>query len=86
MATRYERALTSWKRKAVRHGRKLGVCDGDIWDADDPYDLATVARDAFNKGTTAAAFIEEIFADDIASHAHDKLMEAETLEAETEDT
>lgn len=82
MATRYERAFTNWKRKALRHGKKIEACDGDIWDDDDPYDLAVVAKEAFDKGTAATAFIEEIFAEDIASHAHDRMMEKEALEAE----
>lgn len=85
MATKAEKAFASWKKKAVRHGKKIGACDSDIWDDDDPYDLAVVAKDAFDKGTTPAAFIEEIFADDIASRANDRLMEEEALEAEYEE-
>lgn len=73
-----------WKTAVVQVSKRLG-CPDDLWGKDDPYELAEIAKPAFKAGQSARAFVEEMFADDIASRAHDAAMEAEALESEDSD-
>jgi hypothetical protein len=73
-----------WKNRAQQHATGLGLPD-DIWATDDPYDLLTVALEAYAKEQSPTAFIEEIFADDIASREHDEEMRRQAEERATEE-
>lgn len=80
-ATRF----AEWKAAAQAHADELGVVDKDkLWEDSDPYSLKEVAEEAFSKGTDPKTFIEEIFADDLASAEHDEQQAAEALEFDEE--
>jgi hypothetical protein len=68
-----------WQAQAKKHAEEL-LSLGDIWDDADPYDLFEAARAAFDDELTPEEFVEEVFADDLATRAHDALMEKEALE------
>lgn len=55
-----------WKNSVrAKLERDLGL--GDVWDADDPYDLAEYWPGAFAAGQSPRAFVEEAFYEDYAS-------------------
>ena len=61
-------AFTAWKERAADHAKDdevLGL--SDILADDDPYDIADAMTAAFAKGQSPEAFVEETFAEDIAS-------------------
>lgn len=70
---RYRSSCSTWAIRLV------GI--DDILDADDPYELAVVMKDAFDQGVSAQSFIRDIFADDLASALNDSIMAAEAEEA-----
>lgn len=72
-------SFSHWKSSAQAHAKKVG-CPDDLWAEDDPYDLLETARVAYARGQSASDFVEEMFADDIASRAHDALMAADAQE------
>lgn len=75
-----ESKFAEWKAAAQKHADDLKVVDGDqLWGDDDPYSLKEEASAAFEKGTDPKAFIEDIFADDLASKEHDEQQAAEAL-------
>jgi hypothetical protein len=53
-----------------------------IWGDDDPYDLCEAAAAAFAAGQEPGAFIREMFADELASCEHDRLVGQEADEVE----
>jgi hypothetical protein len=57
--------MTPWKKKARRAAIEL-LALRDIWDEDDPYDLAEAARVAIAAGQSPEAFVREQFAEDLA--------------------
>lgn len=69
---RYRSSCATWAIRLV------GI--DDILDADDPYELAVVMKDAFDQGVPAQAFIRDIFAEDLASTMNDSIMAAEAEE------
>lgn len=73
----------TWKKQCLKYANDLlGL--GDLFDHDDPYDLRNLVDQAFHSGTTAKAFIEEAFAEDIARKEHDSQQRAEAAESEYE--
>lgn len=66
-----------WKAACAIYAESVGVGGPDLWADDDPYELAECGEAAFNDGDTPQAFIDDIFADDLASREHDDLMEQE---------
>ncbi len=60
--------------------RLLGF--GDLFTDKDLYDLREAAEDSYKAGTSPEGFVNEMFADDLASREHDSQMEAESLEEE----
>lgn len=70
------------KRAAKYTEEHLGF--GDLWEEDDPYDLAEAADEAYNKGVYPELFIRMIFADDFARNEYDDQLFAESLEHEDE--
>jgi hypothetical protein len=74
-------AFYDWQKKASHWASEL-VGIGEIWSTDDPYDLTEAAAAAFTAEQTPRAFIEEMFADDIASAAHDHQQTTEALAGE----
>ena len=56
---------------------------GDLWAADDPYDLAAVAKDAFEAHPSPRAFFLDMFSEDLA-RADDDEAQAADGEAEAE--
>lgn len=80
MKTKTQHAkFSDWQTSAEKHAISVG-CPDDLWAEDDPYDLLEAARVAYAEGRSAVDFINEIFADDIASRKHDELMVAEAEE------
>ncbi len=73
-----------WQERAQVHSLTVDGPD-DLWAEDDPYDLREAAKSAHARGQTPEAFVEEIFADDIASRENDRLMAAEAEEYEEEE-
>lgn len=71
--------FSKWKESAQKVATSLGL-PGDLWDKADSYDLIEAARCAFAKEQTPREFIEEMFADDLASMEHDNLLFNESLE------
>jgi len=69
-ASSREQQFERWKAEAQDIATELAGID-DIWAKDDPYDLGMAAASAFDSGRSARVFIEEVFADDIASRQYD---------------
>jgi hypothetical protein len=60
--------LKAWKKQVARLASDLAGVD-DILAEDDPYDLAEVMQDSYDEDLTPEDFVQEHFADDIASRA-----------------
>jgi len=73
-----------WKKEAEAEAENI-LCTGDLFDADDPYDLQAEAKAWFDSGGSPKAFIREMFAEDIASQEHDAQMVAKYSDSENED-
>jgi hypothetical protein len=73
-------SFEDWKAIAAKHAEQL-VNIADMWDADDPYNLAEVAIEAYDVHQSPRAFVEEQFADDIARFAYDAKLAQEAIEA-----
>lgn len=71
----------AWKN-AVRDilDRTLGL--GDVWNEDDPYDLAECWPAAFAAGQSPRAFVEEAFAEDYADREYNDYLAAEAAASE----
>lgn len=73
-----ECALRVWKQEASAAAVELVALD--ILCDDDPYELNEGMGHAFKAGQSPRAFIEQAFADDIASAKHDATQMAEAFE------
>ena len=71
-----------WKKECALYAERIGVAGPDIWAEDDPYDLADAPLDAFNDDLSPKEFIDEVFAEDIASREHDDIMDEDALDHE----
>lgn len=72
----HQRPEPEWLLACAQHAEELlGI--GDLMAADDPYDALDFLKDAYAVGSTPQKAVEELFADDLASMAHDELMRAE---------
>ena len=77
-------SFPAWKLACSAHAMKL-LSLSDLWTEDDPYDLADAAQAAFDSHQSPRAFIEEMFAEDIARQEYDAQLAAEALEQEDEE-
>jgi hypothetical protein len=73
-----------WKAACNAHAADVLPGLGDMWAEDDPYDLTETARDAFDAGQTAEAFVEDAFAEDLDRQKYDNDLAAEAIEHEAE--
>ena len=70
-----------WKVKAEAVAIDLlGL--NDLFTEKDLYDLREAAEASYKDGVSPQGFVEEMFADDLASRENDSQMEAESLEEE----
>lgn len=70
-----------WRAAAQKHADDLEVVNGDnLWDDADSYDLQKAGKKAFEKGEDPRAFVERIFAEDLARREHEEQQYAESLE------
>lgn len=70
-----------WKKAAAVEAEKI-CCAGDLFAADDPYEVIELAKEAFDKWQSPTAFAREIFEEDLMQAEHDDQMAAEALEWE----
>lgn len=59
-----------WQKQVIACARELVDID-DLFADDDPYDIAALSRDAFDKGQSPEDFVREAFEEDIAGKAYD---------------
>ena len=74
-------AFNLWKNRTQKYASGEGL-SVDLWAADDPYNLAVVAREAFERGSSPRTFVLEIFADDLAAREGDEASFNESLTGE----
>ena len=63
-------AFAEWKAAAQAHANDLGL-PPELWTEADDYDLADTARPAFDRGDDPKAYVEEVFAEDLARMEND---------------
>jgi hypothetical protein len=71
-----------WKKAATTHIGTLLVGLGEVFDKRDSYDLKEAAKAAYKAGRSPGDFIEDMFAEDLASQENDRLLYEESLEQE----
>jgi hypothetical protein len=76
---RHSLAFADWKLRCVKHSRRL-LSIADLWDADDPYDLAETAVAAFATQVPPRAFVESAFAEDLARNEYDSQQASQAIE------
>jgi hypothetical protein len=72
-------SLQEWRDSAQEYSTEVG-CPDDLWDEDDPYDLAEVALRDYEAGVPPEEFVRDIFADDIAASAGDEQLFNDSLD------
>ncbi len=74
MANKFAKTFETWKKQASKYAQeRLGLTE--VFDEDDPYELAASSIEAFESEQDPKAYIREIFADDFNTHENDKAME-----------
>lgn len=76
-----DQKFEKWKKECSKVAKDLVGLD-DLLEECDPYDLFEAMEHAFKEQTEPQDFIEEMFAEDLASLENDRQMEAEALEYE----
>ncbi len=56
----------AWKAACVEVVDTLGLPVHDLWDPDDPYELAEDGQAAWEQGVSPDTFIHEVFSEDLA--------------------
>lgn len=61
-----------WQKKCQMHADVIGVVAGDaLWDENDSYSLKEEGHEAWAIDEAPGAFVERMFAEDLANMAHD---------------
>jgi hypothetical protein len=73
--------FAEWQKKAQEYATWIDLPD-DLWDKKDSYDLLEAAKDSFEGDISPELFIDEMFADEIASRKQALEYEADLEETE----
>jgi hypothetical protein len=73
-----------WRDRAQEYATEVG-CPDDLWDADDPYELGTVALSDYTAGRTPEEFVRYIFADDLAEKEADEQSFTDSLSGDVDE-
>lgn len=73
--------FADWKKRCQAHADEIGVVSGDdLWDANDSFSLKDEAEMAWANGEAPDAFVERMFAEDLANVQNDAEMAQRSIE------
>lgn len=82
--TKIKQTIAAWRAECQEYAdQHEALALGEIWDGD-PYELMEPSKDAFKSGQSPSAFIDEMFAEDIARQEHESQQAEEALDYESE--
>lgn len=70
--------IQEWKDRAQEYSVEVG-CPDDLWDEDDPYDLADISHSDYAAGRSPEDFIRAVFAEDLAAMEGDEQSFSDSL-------